>query len=247
MSVGCRIEFYFVCIAVFVLTSHSLLAQQDEQVWLELQTSYPFKNRYLLENTAAYQTIINKNEKWRSFSISPTFEYVLFTRLELLSEIPLGYTKQKDGVSTFEISPILGTRFHITQNKRIDTRLVWRYQVRGFYNFEAGDWDISNRTRLRFEGFISLNGPNLFTDKLWYLFLDYEEFFVIDEQLDERFANRRRARIGIGYRLNYKHRFDIGYTKQSSRNELEGEFISNDNVIQFKYKLYFNPAKPVSE
>lgn len=236
-----------VCLSLFVFGSDTLLAQQDEQVWLEVQTSYPFKNRYLLENTAAYQTIINKDEKWRSLSISPTFEYVLFTRMELLTEVPLGYTKQSDGVSSFEISPILGARFHITQNKRIDTRFVWRYQTRAFREIEENKWTIGNRVRLRGEVFISINGPNLFTDNLWYSFLDYEEFLVIDEQVNERYANRRRARIGLGYRLNYKNRFELSYTKQSSRNELEDEFISNDNVIQIKYKLYFNPAKPATE
>ena len=222
-------------------------AQQHEQLWLEHQLSYPFKNRYLLENTTSYQTILTKENKWRSYALSPVFEYALFTRLELTIEVPFAYTLQKEGSNTFEISPLVGGRFHITQGKRVDTRLVWRYQVRAFRQIEEGIWDISNRTRLRGEIFISLNGPNLFTDKLWYLFLDYEEFFVIDDQVEERFANRRRGRIGIGYRLNYKHRFDLSYTLQSSRNEIDGDFISNDNVLQFKYKMFLNPASIASK
>lgn len=227
------------------LTASLSHAQNDEQLWLEFQTSYPFANRYLLENTTAYQTILKKEGKWRNISISPTFEYTWFRKLDLTSELPIGYTLQNEGVNTLEITPMVGARFHVTQNKRIDTRLVWRYQVRGFYSIEEKDWDISNRTRLRGEAFICLNGPTLFTDNLWYLFLDYEEFIVLDEQLEERYANRRRGRVGIGYRLNYRHRFDLSFTKQSSRNELEESFISNDNVIQFKYKLFFNPAQPV--
>lgn len=222
----------------------SLKAQNEEQLWLELQTSYPFANQYLLENTASYQTLLKKEGKWRSFTISPTFEYSILTRLDLLSELSLGYTKQTQGISTFELSPMVGARFFITPNRRIDTRLVWRYQVRGFYTFEDSDWDVSNRTRLRAEIFVSLNGPNMFTDNLWYTFLDFEEFFVLDKQVDERYANRRRARIGIGYRLNYSHRFDLGFTLQSARNELEGSFVSTDNVIQLKYKWFFN--KPQS-
>nr|HPH47652.1 hypothetical protein [Chryseolinea sp.] len=81
------------------------------------------------------------------------------------------------------------------------------------------------------------------TDNLWYAILDYEEFIVLDQQLDERYANRRRGRIGVAYRLNYKHRFELTYTLQSSRNEIDGDFVSNDNVIQFKYKLYLNPKR----
>lgn len=219
-------------------------AQRNEQLWLDFQVSYPFGNRYLLENTTSYQTLLSKEGKWRNLSIGPTFEYTLFSWLDLVSEVPLGFTLQTEGVNTWEISPLVGGRFHITQNGRISTRFLWRYQFRAFHEVQAEDWDVSNRTRLRGEIYITLNGPNLFTDNLWYLFGDYEEFIVFDHQLDERYANRRRARAGLAYRLSYRHRFEVSYTRQSSRNEIGGEFISNDNVIQLKYKLYLNdPAR----
>jgi hypothetical protein len=169
----------------------------------------------------------------------------LFRKLDLLSEIPIGYTKQYQGISTFEITPMVGARYFFTPGKRIDARFVWRYQVRAFWKIEEQDWEVSNRTRLRAEVFISINGPNLFTDKLWYSFLDYEEYFVLDQQLDERYANRRRGRIGLGYRLDYKNRFELSYTLQSARDEIQGDFYRNDNVIQLRYKMFLNPAKPV--
>jgi hypothetical protein len=234
---------WLVCVLILFLPSLYVFAQRDEQLWLEFQTSYPFANRYLLENTTAYQTLLNKDGKWRSISISPTFEYNLIRKLDLLSEVPIGYTKQYQSISTFEITPMVGARYFFSPGKRIDTRFVWRYQVRAFWQIEEKDWDISNRTRLRGEIFISINGPNLFTDNLWYTFLDYEEFVVIDQQVDERYANRRRGRIGLGYRLDYKNRFEVSYTLQSSRDEINSEFYGIDNVIQLRYKMYLNPAK----
>lgn len=236
--------FKSVAVCFFCFLSMGVLAQQDEQLWLEWQLSYPFANKYLLENTTSYQTLLKKDGKWRSFAISPTFEYTVLRRLDLTSEITLGYTNQTAGVSSFEVAPMVGGRFHITQNKKFDVRFLLRYQTRAFRQIEAEDWEISNRTRLRGEIYWSINGPNLFTDKLWYLFTDYEEFIVFDQQVEERYANRRRARIGLGYRLSYKHRFDLSYTLQSSRNEIGEEFIGTDNVIQFKYKMFLNPATP---
>ena len=100
--------------------------------------------------------------------------------------------------------------------------------------------------RLKGEATISINGPNLFRDKLWYAIIDYEQYFVSDQQLEERYANRRRARIGLGYRLNYMHRFEMIYTLQSARDEISESFISTDNVIQLRYKMFLNPAKPSS-
>jgi hypothetical protein len=236
------------CVLTFLLlTTVQSQAQQDEQLWFDFQLSYPFGGRYLLENTTTYQTLLSKDDKWRSFSISPTFEYTLFTRLDLLSEVGLSYTLQKEGSNSWDIMPMLGGRFFINQNKRVDTRLVLRYQLRYFRQVEEQDWDISNRTRIRGEIFVCINGPNLFTNKLWYALADYEEFIVLDQQLAERYANRRRARLGLGYRLSYKHRFELSYTLQKSRNEIEGDFKSSDNVIQFKYKMFLNPAKVVSD
>jgi Protein of unknown function (DUF2490) len=230
-------------ILTFFFTTVQTQAQQDEQLWFDFQLSYPFGGRFLLENTTTYQTLLSSEEKWRSISISPTFEWSVFTWLDLLGEVGIGYTLQKEGSNSWDIMPMVGGRFFVTQGRRIDTRFVVRYQLRYFRQIEDEDWDTSNRTRLRGEIFVCINGPNLFTDKLWYVLADYEEFIVLDQQLDERYANRRRARIGLGYRLSYKHRFELSYTLQTARNEIEGDFTSNDNVIQLRYKMFLNPAK----
>ena len=233
-----------IILAFLNITVMQSQAQRDEQLLLEHQLSYPFGGRYLLETTTAYQTLMNPENKWWSFSTSPTFEMSLIRWLDLLSEVGISYTLQQENANTLEISPMVGGRFFLTQGKKVDTRFVIRYQQRNFKDIETGDWSSSNRSRLRGEVFVSINGPNLFTDKLWYAFADYEEFIVFDQQLEERFANRRRARIGVGYRLNYKHRFELGYTIQTARDEINDEFTGADNVIQLKYKLFLNPAKP---
>jgi hypothetical protein len=235
---------YFPILAFLFISSVQSLAQRDEQLLLELQTTYPFKGKYTLENTASYQTLLKKDGKWRSISTTPTFEMLLIRWIDLLSEVNLSYTNQQEGLNTFEISPMVGARFYLTQSKKVDTRFLMRYQQRNFINLETDDWSASNRTRLRGEVYVSINGPNLFTDKLWYAFADYEEFIVFDQQLEERYANRRRARIGIGYRFDYKHRLDLGFTLQNARDEINEEFTGTDNIIQLKYKLFFNPAKP---
>jgi len=229
-------------VALLLITRLQGQAQNHEQLWLDYQVDYP-SHSWLFEVSASYQTLLTQENKWRSLSVTPTIEYVLLTRLDLTAELPLSYTVQKEDTNSFELAPMLGARLHITQNKRVNARLFLRYQQRHFHEIEADVWDISNRVRLKGEFWIAITGPNLYKDKLWYTLLDYEEFIVLDDQLDERYANRRRARIGLGYRLDYRNRFELIYTWQSSRNEIEGDFISNDNVIQLVYKMYLNPAK----
>lgn len=217
-------------------------AQTGTQLWTEWQVSYPFANRYLAENTFSYQTLLSGGEKWTSLNLSPTFEMVLTPKIELTTEVPIGWTQQNNSLSTSEVSPLAGLRYYFTQGKRIDVRLQARVQSRNVHQIEADVWEHKGRFRLKGEVWISLNGPNLFTNKLWYALLDYEEFIVVDQQVNERFANLRRARIGLGYRLNYMHRMDLIYTWQYSRDEISDVFGQSDSVIQIKYKLFLNPS-----
>lgn len=229
-------------VVILMIGYSAVFAQQKEQLWLDYQVDYPFANRFLLEVAANYQTLLSSEDKWRSIGVTTTFESLIFTFLDVTADVPISYTLQKEGSQSYEIGPLVGARLYITQNKRIDTRVLLRYQQRYFKQVEDNDWDISNRARLKAEAYVCVNGPNLFTNNLWYVALDYEEFIVMDEQLKERYANRRRAKIGLNYRLNYKHRFDVSYTLQTSRDEIEGDFIRNDNVIQFRYRLFLNQA-----
>ncbi len=227
---------------VFTLAS----AQKHQQLWLDYQLDLPFANQYLFEMVTSYQTILTNTDRWRSFNVAPTFEYQGFRRLDILGGVPMAYTIQTATYNSFEANPYVGARYHVSQNRRIDARLIFKVEERFFYHTNERDWENSNRMRLKAEVWTAINGPNLYQDKLYYAILDYEEFFVTDEQVDERFANRRRARLGLGYRLNYRNRFELIYTLQSSRNEIEGKFISADNILQLRYKMFFNPSKPVT-
>jgi hypothetical protein len=233
---------------VYVASTLCLLTRegnaQGQQLWLDYQLDYPFANVYLFEVTGSYQTNITTQDHWRNYSITPNFEWQSFEFLDFLATVPIAYTNQTSDYNSFEVDPSLGVRYHVTQNKRITSRLVFKLEERIFRNYAEDKWEFSNRARLKGEILVSINGPNLFQDNLWWTILDYEEFFVTDKQVDERFANRRRARVGLGYRLNYRNRFELIYTLQSSRNEIDGDFSRLDNVLQLRYKMFLNPAKP---
>jgi Protein of unknown function (DUF2490) len=237
---------WLACFSLLTCITLSASGQKHDQLWFDYQLDHPFANRYLFEVTGSYQTVLTNTNKWHNFSITPTFEYALSNRFDLIGTMPIVYTLQVDTINSAEIDPSLGTRYHITQNHRIDTRLIFKAEQRVYHQQEDNAWETSKRIRLKAEATFAINGPNLFRDKLWYGITDYEEFFVLDRQLEERFANRRRARLGVGYRKDYKHRFELIYTWQSSRDEIQGKFVSVDNVIQLRYKLFLNPSKPLT-
>lgn len=223
----------------------SASGQATNQLWTDFQVDYPFANKYLFEVTSSYQSVTSGPSKWKSLSISPTFEDNLGPWFTLVASVPMAYTLQKEATNSYEISPSLAGKFHFSQGRRIETRLVVKAEERFFRKIEANEWEHSSRMRIKGEAWMAINGPNLFTDKLWYAILDYEEFIVLDQQVNERFAFIRRGRMGLGYRLNYAHRFELIYTKQSTRDAIDTDFVNSDNVIQLRYKLYLNPAKPI--
>jgi hypothetical protein len=224
-------------------TALSSSGQATNQLWADFQVDYPFANKYLFEATSSYQTVISGPSKWKSLNISPTFEDNLGSWFTLVASAPMAYTLQKEATNSFEVSPSLGGKIHFSQGRRIETRLIIKAEERFFRKIETDEWETSSRLRVKVEAWTAINAPNLFADNLWYAILDYEEFVVLDQQVNERFAYIRRGRVGAGYRLNYAHRFEIIYTKQSTRDAIDTDFVNSDNVIQLRYKLYLNPAK----
>jgi hypothetical protein len=232
-----------VCIISAICFYTKVQAQSHTQLWFDFVVDYPFANQYLFEVETSYQTVLASDSSWYSFGLTPELEYSAFTSVDFSISTPLSYTVQTTNYNTFESRITLKSCIHITQNKRINTRLRISADERFLLDVQENEWESSTRVRLKAEATISINGPTLYKDKLWYAIADYEEYFVTDEQLEERYANRRRARIGAGYRLSYRDRFELIYTLQSSRDEIQSDFVSTDNVIQLRYKMFLNPAK----
>jgi hypothetical protein len=98
---------------------------------------------------------------------------------------------------------------------------------------------------IRAESILPINKPSMHAgDKLWYGLLDAEVFVVMDKDVKERFANRFRARCGIGYRISYTLRLEFVYTLQQSKNAIEGDANTTGNIYRFRVKQYLNKTKP---
>jgi hypothetical protein len=123
------------------------------------------------------------------------------------------------------------------------TRLFLRLEHRNIKNPDTDEWQRVIRPRARIESLIPINKKTFFEDNLWYGIVDAEWFFTIDD-VDERFANRFRLRIGVGYRLSYSSRFEFIYMNQQSKNAIEDSFCTSDNIFRFRYKHYLRKKKP---
>jgi len=217
-------------------------AQTTTQVWNEYMLNYPFANSFNLENAFTYSTLIG-TPKWRALDYSPTVEWSVTNHVDLLAQTVLSYTNQTESYNTFEVRPALGARYYFTPNRRIQTKLLLRVEQRNLKNLETKEWDQSYRPRIRGEVIIPINRDSYFVDDLWYAITDVE-WLVKTDDVEERFANRFRWRVGGGYRLNYGLRFEFLYLLQQSRNTLEDDFETSDSIFRLRVKQYLRKSKP---
>jgi hypothetical protein len=66
---------------------------------------------------------------------------------------------------------------------------------------------------------------------------------VLDEQLDERYANQSAWRVAVGRKFNYNWRLELVYSLLQYRKELglERDQYDIDNVFRASFKYYFTP------
>lgn len=232
------------CAFILLVNIQSHAQSSSEQTWFEYMLNYPFANSWNLEFAGTYSTVLDQ-PKWRSLDFQLTPEYSLTQNVDLMGALFIGKTFQNQELTTTEFREMLGARFHFTPNRRILTRLLIRFEQRNLKDDETDSWKKSNRSRVRAETLTPLNKKTMFAgDRLWYLILDAESFIVLDQDVNERFANRLRIRTGIGYRLNYNFRFELMYTLQQSKNTIGEDFSTTDNIFRFRFKHYLNKAKP---
>ena len=220
----------------------SLAQSPNTQLWFEYMLNYPFANTYNLENAFTYSTLLEE-PRWRAFDYSPTIEYSLTRNVDLTVGGTFSFTVQNENYNTFEIRPVVGSRIHLTPNKRVLIRVLLRLEQRNFLNLDTDEWENLVRPRIRAESLIPLNKQTYFEDGVWYIVTDAEWLFSGDE-VGERFANRFRARVGLGHRLAYSSRFEFIYMSQQSKSGLNEDFSSSDNIFRLRYKHFLRKGKP---
>ena len=78
----------------------------------------------------------------------------------------------------------------------------------------------------------------LATDGVWALLMDIEWFVPLDDEAPERFATKRRFRVGLGYRKSYRWRYDCLLMWDDTRDTIEGEVEREALMIDFRFKMY---------
>jgi hypothetical protein len=230
------------------------LGQPNNQLWGTLTFNWLPRDRLSYELELEPKVLIDAPEGepgWASLDVTPNVEYALRRWLDLVGELATGFTSQTDDTDSFEVSPRVGIRFHLTTGDlptafRRERLPAYRIVVRNLVRLEArnlfytGDTNSEStiRFRNRFELLVPLNRRRVSDDGAYYVLTDWEWFIPVDDP-EERFASRQRIRAGIGYRRSLNWRFEALYIWNRSRDTIDDEFHPSDKIVNLRVKRVF--------
>jgi hypothetical protein len=239
-----------------VLTTAPAAAQTNLQLWGNFTTDWAKTPRLTYSLDFEPKVLIARPDDapgWRAIDVSPSIEYALKNWLDLNAEGDVGQTKQTDHVNSLELTGRLGARFHLFSRekptilnlrherpprRRVVLRDLVRVEFRNFHYSDGTPPASAVRFRNRLEFLEPINKERLTDDGVRYFLADWEIYVPLDD-VEERFANRQRIRLGLGHRPSFAWRYQLLYMWTRSRNGIDESFKTTDNIIDFQIKRVF--------
>ena len=211
------------------------VTESTYQSWWDVDFRYPLAPGWLAFSEVGARVLVSDSLGWSSVRLTPGVEHAVNGWLDLLAFVPLIGTVQQEGIRTFEVRPVGGVRL----TGRPHPRVVLRNRTLAEYRFiDFLDQDLTQtslRLRSRVELRVAINRPTFSTKQLLYGITDIEGFMNVGDVPSERFLNRFRYRLGLGYRFDRWWATEAIYTLQTSRNTLEDvELTTRDHIIRFR-------------
>jgi hypothetical protein len=254
----------FLLVSLFLATSlfsSLLMAQESEpetskQLWANFILSRPKSEHLYFEYDIEGARQVSGGDPWRYIYGTGLVEYYPNGWVDLTGELTTGFTKQSAEEDSFEATVRLGIRLHLINQifnssfvteirpermsgKKVNLSLLSRIERRNFWyngNRPSSD-DLRWRNRIEFK--FAINKPNFSTDGVWYLMADAEYFsYIGDDKPPERFASKRRIRLGLGYRHSYEWRFEVLAMRDEAKETLEDEIEVDAYMLDLRLKWF---------
>ena len=242
-----RIKIIF--ILLFCLTYNSAKSQNDgikPQIWSNAYVAWNINDKFVIRNALSYNVLLSDELPWNEISYTVNGVAKVHKFMEVSAGFYMARVLQTKSLRSFEYRPSIGFRIFSNNKKRWAISNLTRVELRKFvYSNQSTDlaWRIRNLTHFA----LSLNKKSLQYDNNLYAFGLLEFFHNFNQEVEERFFDIFKWKLGLGYRLNYNWRFDIGVIDQDSRNtiseptNLPGNIITN-YIIEWGV-AYIIPAK----
>jgi hypothetical protein len=228
----------------------------ETQIWLNVTPGKMRGDRWYLELDVEPKWQVT-GEKWRNLDLTPLVEHYPKDWLDLETEATVGNTLQKDGLDTFEITPRVGARFHLfakmapylpgipglkyerLPRTRVGISTLVRLEWRNFWYSDDTPDKHEWRARLRLESKVALNRRQLSQDRLLYAMADVEYYQPLGDDIPERYVNKVRVRLGLGYRSSAATKVEFLYIRDWNRVAPDAEAAEDTQAFDLRLKLLF--------
>ena len=230
----------------------------SSQIWLNITPGTTIGPRWYLELDVEPKAQVMEGEQWRNLDLTPLVEYYPSDWIDIEVEATVGYTRQSDGLSTFEVTPRVATRIHlfskmITVHRpaipglkyerlpltRLSISTLVRVEWRSFSFSDHAPDKHEWRARLRLEGKLALNHPRLSDDHTLYAIMDAEYFESLSGDIAESYVNKVRVRIGLGYRFADATKLELLYIRDSNRSPSGAKAAEDTQALDLRLKMLF--------
>ena len=242
MKVGLKKWVLIFLTTLFLFSQPEKLMAQDEsanttQLWLFWHHNHSFTPRFNYIGDIGYKQEL-PYDNWTRLNFKPGLQWSVGSIVDLTGGLGFYYTVQKIIPNSMELRSWQGIKIHWPDLGRFLFDHYARIEQR--FNHSIGSiepWSFALRTRYRLNVVFPLNHPGII-DKTLYMRINTEFFWNIGKSIEERFVNKNRYCMGIGYRFNQKLRFELYYlAEQSQAFSVEG-FKVNSHIIQFSFRTF---------
>lgn len=209
------------------------------QVWVNANLGKRFSERTFGRLDIEPKWQVSGDEPWRSLDVTPRVEGYPLEWLDLLAETEVGATKQDDDQDTLEITPRIGVTWHMFARMaplrgeatgheprlsltrlHLSTliRLEWRNLFYSDDTPDSHEW----RARFRLGGELAVNHGSLAQEHTVYALGDAEYYLPLWGDVSERYVNKVRIRMGLGYRVSRATQIEVLLVRDWNRDSPDG-------------------------
>lgn len=205
------------------------VSESNGEIWWDVDLRYRVNPRWTVFSEVSARG-------WNQVRVSPGFEYVATSWLDLLGLVPLIGIANQQGLQTFEVRVVPGVR------------LTWRptpwlsFRNRDVAEFRRVDFaladrtDYSTRIRVRLEARVAIAPTSFASRTLLYGLTDIEGFKTVGAEFsDQHFWDRTRIRAGLGYRFDRWWTLEGIYVLETRWNTRAGiDVTSRLHIVQLR-------------
>ncbi len=223
----------------------------ETQAWANLILGRFPGEKFYLELDFERKILVTSGPRWKNLDATTLVEYYPNSWVDLTGEATLGSTLQTDDLRSNELTFRFGVRTYFAEHLRshlgrerrplgrISFASLFRLEQRNFWYSDDSPSQNSFRGRVRLEFKAGLNGSDPTADRTWYVLADIESYFDLGEEVEERFAQKARGRLGLGYVFDAKRRLDLLYILDRARDTIEQSPTDTLQAFDLRFRLTF--------